>query len=267
MPQQRKVFPASLAGLSLLTVLLTGCTPNVTKGPNGSPLPEMVTGNWQISSSGPSAANLKAISGTLAGTSAALSGTFHSQSAQACVAPASAFAVSGSADASGAVTLSGPLAGGTLTVAGTLSADGKSLKDVSYNVAGGSCGFAKAAVATAQVYMPISGTYTGTFRDADGQVATVQAVLNQSADANGDGSYTLSGAATPNSPCFAQTVPLSNTTVTGGNFSYTYTDPQTTNSVTALGTFSSDASTLTVTSWTSSGPCGTDNGTGTMARQ
>ena len=227
----------------------------------------MVTGNWQFSSSATPAVRLPAISGVLSGSSAATTGILHSQTASACIAPASSFEVSGSADKNGLVTLTGPLSGGTLTLSGTLSADGKSLTGASYNVAGGSCAFAKAADATAQAYMPISGTYTGGFTDADGQIATVTATLNQSANANGDGNYTLTGTATPaNNPCFVGTIPISATQVTGQTFTFTYTDPQTTNSVTATGTFSSDASTLTIQPWNSSGPCGTDSGTGSMTR-
>ena len=178
-----------------------------------------------------------------------------------------AFAVSGKADSKGLVTLAGPVAGGTLTLSGTLAADGQSLTDATYNVAGGACGFLAPASAQAQVYMPISGAYSGTFRDGDGQIATVQATLSQSADANGDGNYTLTGTAAPNNPCFSASVPVSATTVSGGNFTLTYTDPNTSNSVTATGLFSADASTLTVTNWTSSGSCGSDSGTGTMTHQ
>ncbi len=267
MPQQHRFTTPVLAATSALTLLLAGCAATVTRGPNGSPLPEFVAGNWQVRAQAQTGGNLPAISGALSGNSGAIAGIFHSNAQNACIAPADAFKVTGSSDASGNVTLSGPLAGGTLTVSGTLAADGKSLSNATYNVAGGSCGFAKAAIATAQVYMPISGVYTGSFADASGQVATVQATLNQSPDANGDGNYTLSGSASPNSPCFAASVPISNTTVTGGAFTFTYTDSTTANSVTATGTFSSDASTLNSIQWTSSGPCGADTGTGSMSRQ
>lgn len=258
---------AVVASLSLLPLLLAGCAAGVTRGPGSSPLPDLVTGNWQVNSTAPVAAHLSSVSGTLSGTSAAMTGIFHTQAASACIAPSKSFELSGSADKAGNVSLSGPLANGTLTLTGTLAADGKSLEDASYTVAGGSCAFNKPADATAEVYTPISGMYTGTFSDSDGQIASVQATLNQSADANGDGNYTLSGSATPNNPCFTGTVPISNTQVTGGTFTFTYTDPNTTNSVTATGTFSSDASTLNVTQWTLSGPCGPDSGTGSMARQ
>ncbi len=261
---------ASLFFLSALltAALLTGCAANSTTGSSVVAVPAMVTGNWQFSSSATPAVRLPAISGVLSGASTAVTGILHSQTASACIAPANSFEVSGSAGKNGLMTLTGPLSGGTLTISGTLSADGKSLTGASYNVTGGSCGFAKAAIATAQAYMPISGTYTGSFTDADGQIATVTATLNQSADANGDGNFTLTGTATPaNNPCFVGTIPISATQVTGQTFTFTYTDPNTTNSVTATGTFSSDASTLTIQPWTSSGPCGADSGIGSMTRQ
>ena len=270
-PLRRTSFrTSSLVALALLPALLTGCSANSTAASSSlaaAALPAMVAGNWQFSSSAGAAARLSKLSGTLSGSSAAMTGMLHSQAATACVAPAEAVAVSGSADRTGLLTLTGPLSGGTLTITGTLSSDGRSLTEATYNVAGGSCGFATPAIAMGQVYTPISGMYAGVFNDGDGQIAAVQATLNQSADADGDGNYTLSGSATPNNACFSAAVPISNTEVTGGTFTFTYTDPTTKNSVIASGTFSSDASILTVTQWISSGPCGADTGTGTMTRQ
>ena len=265
--QHRFAKPLVLLGASAVSLLLAGCAAGPTRGPNGSPLPDIRTGNWQVSSSAAAAIRLPAISGSLQGSTAALTGTFHSKSQIACVAPTAAFSVSGKADHTGLITLTGPVAGGTLTITGTLAADGQSLSNATYNVSGGACAFLATVSAQAQAYMPISGAYTGTYRDGDGQIATVQATLNQSADANGDGNYTLTGTAAPNNPCFSPSVPISATTVSGGNFTFTYTDPNTNNSVTATGLFSGDASTLTVTGWTSSGSCGSDNGTGTMTHQ
>ena len=253
------------AVLSLLPLLLTGCSATST-GASASKA-AFVAGNWQFSSVAPAAVHLSGISGELSGSAAAVTGILHAQLASACVAPTTALTVAGSADANGALTLTSAVAGGTLTINGNLAADGRSLSNATYNVAGGTCAFAKPADAVAQAYMPLSGSYTGTFRDGDGLIATVQANLTQSADANGDGNYTLTGTATPNNPCFSTTVPILNTSVTGGNFTFTYTDPNTTNSVTANGTFSNDASTLTVANWTLSGPCGADTGTGSMTRQ
>ena len=265
--QHRSAIPLVLLGASAVSLFLAGCTGGPTRGPTGSPLPDIHTGNWQVSSSAAAAMHLPSISGSLQGSAGALTGTFHSKSQTACVAPGTAFTVSGQANSAGLLTLSGPVAGGRLTVSGTLAEDGQSLQNATYNVTGGACAFASPASAQAQAYMPISGAYSGTFKDGDGQIATVQATLNQSTDANGDGNYPLTGAAAPNNPCFSASVPVSATAVSGGNFTFTYTDPNTNNSVTATGLFSADASTLTVTGWTSSGSCGSDSGTGTMTHQ
>ncbi len=251
--------------LSLLPMLLAGCSASSTV--DSASKAAFVSGNWQFSSVAPAAVHLSGLSGELSGSAGAVTGILHAQLASACVAPTTALTVAGSADTKGVLTLSGAIAGGTLTISGTLAADGRSLSGATYSVAGGSCAFAKPADAIAQAYMPISGSYAGSFRDGDGQIATVQATLNQSADTNGDGNYTLTGTATPNNLCFSTTVPISSTSVSGGNFTFTYTDPNTTNSVTANGTFSSDASTLTVTNWVLSGPCGSDTGVGSMVRQ
>lgn len=267
MPHRKRVHSyAAIASAALLPLLLAGCAAGPTRGPSGSPLPDLVSGNWQISSATPAAVHLAAISGTLSGSSDAISGVLHTQSVSACIKPGSSFEVAGAADKSGNVTLSGPLAGGTLTVTGTLAADGKSLEDASYTVAGGTCALATSAKATAEAYSSLNGTYAGNFSDSAGQVATVQATFSQSSP-NANGDYTISGSATPvNNPCFTGTVPLTNTLVTGNTFTFTYTDPSTSNSVTATGTFSADATSLSVGSWTSAGSCGPDTGTGTMAK-
>ncbi len=269
MPMHRRSRLAfAAAALSTLPLVLSGCSAiSATSMATPAAKAAFAAGNWQFSSVAPAATHLPGISGELSGSAAAVTGILHAQLASACIAPFTTLTVAGSADAKGALTLTGPVAGGTLTITGILAADGRSLSDATYNVAGGTCAFAKPADALAQAYMPLSGAYAGTFRDSDGQIATVQATLTQSADANGDGNYTLTGSATPNNPCFSTTVPISNTSVTGGNFTFTYTDPNTNSSVTANGTFSSDASALTVTNWTLSGPCGTDTGTGSMTRQ
>ena len=258
---------AVLASLSLSPLLLTGCVAGATRGPSGSPLPDFVSGNWQVSSATPAAVHIGPLSGTLSGNSAAISGVLHTQSASACIAPNSTFEVSGATDKDGNVTLSGPFAKGTLTIAGALAEGGASLENATYSVSGGSCALAAPAKAQAEVYSSLTGTYAGTFSDASGQVATVQATFSQSAP-NENGDYTITGSATPvNNPCFLGTVPLTNTLVTGNTFTFTYTDPTTGNSVTANGTFSADATSLTVGSWTSTGSCGPDSGTGTMTKQ
>ncbi len=252
----------------LLLPLLTGCAVNSAVNTN-SPLPALATGNWQFSSSATPAAHLATLSGELSGNAGAISGILHPQAASSCVSPGTAIEVSGSATAKGAVTLTGPIAGGTLTVTGTLAADGKSLTEAAYNVAGGTCAFAKAAVATAQAYTPINGTYAGTFSDTAGPVITVTAQLQQSDLSNTTGNFTLNGSGSfGQNPCFTSPIQVSGTQVTGGSFTMTYADGTTGNQVTASGTFSPDATTLTVTSWQLTGSCGPDTGVqSTMTKQ
>ena len=247
------------------STLLTGCSNNAVTLPAVS-----VTGNWQIASSAASASRLPSISGELTGTSAAMTGILHSDSASSCIAPTSPFDVAGSTDSTGLTTLTGNgVAGGTLTITGTLAANGKSFSKASYNVAGGTCAFAAVATgATAQSYTPISGNYAGNFSDAGGQVIAVTAALSQSPSSDANGNFTLSGTGSfPSNPCFNSPVTVSNTQVTGGNFTFTYADPTTTNSVVSNGTFSTDGTMLTVTNWSLTGPCGPDSGTGLLTQQ
>jgi len=170
----------------------------------------------------------------------------------------------------GITTVTGAnVAGGTLTISGTLAANGKSFSNATYNITGGACAFATPATGvTAQDYSPITGNYMGSFSDPSGQVITVAATLTQSPASDTDGNFTLSGTGTfPSNPCFNSPVTVSNTQVTGGSFTLTYADSTTTNSVTGSGTFSADGTTLTVTNWTLTGPCGPDSGTGLLTKQ
>ena len=244
----RLLRAALCASLSVPILLLSGCSDagTVTQGP---------------------AAHLATLSGELTSQAGTLTAILHSQTAAACIAPRSSFELSGSADSNSLVTLTGPVADGTLTLTGTLAADGKSLLGASYTVVGGTCAFAQKVPATAQAFNPITGNYTGNFADTDGQVAQVTANFSQSTTPDANGDFTLAGTATvSNNPCFPSAVPISNTQVTGGTFTFTYAANG--NSVTANGTFSADASTLNVTSWTSSGTCGPDTGVpSSMTRQ
>lgn len=230
--------------------------------------------NWQVAPATTTTATGAAATtttplGTLSGAATTQAGnvslTLHTQKATSCVAPSQSFTLAGQENADSTVSLTGAVAGGTMTLAGTVAPDGKSLTNASYTVAGGSCATAKIA-ATAQAFTAVSGTYAGNFSDTDGNVATVSATLSQSPSSDVNGNYTLSGTATvSNNPCFPTTVPVSDTQVTGGTFTFTYTYKGA--SVTANGTFSQDATTLSVTSWSLTG-CGTDTGVAsTMTKQ
>ena len=254
----------------LLTSLagLTGCSTAFTPLSTDIEKVVSVTGNWQLASTAASASKLPALSGELTGNSHAMTGLFHSDSANACVASSEIFELAGSADAHNAVTLTGsnPL-GGKLTVTGTLAADGKSLTDAAYSVSGGSCAMAKPAQASAQEYT-MSANYTGSFSDADGQVITLTATLSQSTTPDENGNFSLTGTGTfPSNPCFNSPVSATATELTGNTFNFTYQDPTTQNSVAVAGNISPDGSTLTVTNWTLTGPCGPDSGTGLLTQQ
>ena len=257
---------ATTAALLFLGGSLIGCNAGLNAVPAASAV--SVTGNWQLTSTEANAARLPGLSGELKGSGSAITGLFHSNAATACVAPATVIELTGAADARQNVTLTGAnVAGGTLTVKGTLAADGKSLSNASYMVTGGTCAFAKAVTANAQVYSSISGNYTGSFSDPDGHLLDVTATLSQTPDSDTSGDFHLSGTGSfGQNPCFSSPVSVSDSQVTGGSFTLTYADQTTGNSVTANGTFSPDGTTLTVTGWTLTGSCGPDTGTGILNR-
>jgi len=257
----RANLPSSLLLASSLCLL--GCSAAVAPGVSSI----SVTGNWQLSSTASAAARLPQLSGALTGSGSAISGIFHADSASACVSPSTPIPVTGSANAQNAITLTGAsLAGGILTVTGTLASDGKSIANAAYNVAGGTCAFAAAAPATAQVYASIDGTYAGSFSDSTGIVVGVTAQLTQTPGSDTDGNFQLSGTGNFNNPCFTNPVQISNSQVTGGSFTLTYADSKTLNTVVVSGTFSTSGQTLTVTAWTLTGPCGPDQGTGLLSQ-
>jgi hypothetical protein len=256
------------ASLFLTTsAFLAGCSNSLT--PTVATNTVSVTGNWQFASAAVAAAKLPALSGELTGNATSMTGILHTNSASACVAPTTPIDITGATDATGITTLTSvDFPNGKLTITGTMASDGKSLTDTSYTVTGGSCAFAMPANATAQDFSPVTGTYTGGFSDSDGHLLNVTAALSQSPTSDANGNFTLSGTGTfPSNPCFNSPVSVSNTQVTGGNFQLTYADATTTNSVTATGTFSSDGTTLTVTNWILTGPCGPDTGTGLLTKQ
>ena len=252
--------------LCIAIAALSGCSGSIS--PSAAANGQSISGNWQVSSTATVASKLPSLSGALTGSASAVTGVLHSSSTAACVASTTLIRVSGQADAKNNLILTGAVGGGTLTITGTLAEDGKSLIGAAYNVSSGSCAFAAKAAATAQSYSSVTGTYAGSFSDADGQVISITAKLVQSPVSDTDGNFVLSGTGSfANNGCFSSPVSISNAQVTGGTFTQTYADPNTLNSVTATGTFSTDATTLTVTGWTLTGSCGPDSGTGSLERQ
>ena len=260
-------FRASLCAGLLLPLLLSGCSAPAPFYPSSI---ASVSGNWQIAATSAAAPQLPSISGALIGTGASMTGILHSNSTSACVPPTQPFSVQGSTDAHDLTTLTGSLAGGTLTITGTLSDNARTLENAAYLVTGGSCAFASTTPihVTAKAYSPITGNYAGSFSDPDGHLIDITASLAQSPASDPNGNFTLSGTGTfPFNPCFNSPVTISNTQVTGGSFNLTYPDTTTTNSVAVAGTFTPDGTTLNVTNWTLTGPCGPDHGIGTLTKQ
>jgi hypothetical protein len=247
---------------------LSGCSSVSSTAPAKNTTVALASGNWQISSSASQASQLPSLSGSLATSGNTVTGILHSNSSS-CIASTQAIPVTGSVNSQNTVRLTGSnLNGGTLTVTGTLASDGKSLTNAAYTVSGGSCAFISPASANAQDFSSITGDYAGSFSDPDGRVISLTATLTQTPDSDPNGNFQLSGTGTfPSNPCFSSPVSISNSQVTGGNFTLTYADPNTGNSVTLNGSFSQDGSTLTVTNWSLTGFCGPDSGTGLLTRQ
>lgn len=260
----RTRIPMTVSTL-LLMLSLAGCADDGVVYDNTVDNP--VSGNWQVSSS-TGGVPLPQMSGALDSQPAGLTGVLHADTTTGCSTVTDPIAVTGNTDSKGITTLTGPVAGGTLTVTGTLATDGRSLTNATVNVAGGQCAFAAAAQATVQNFNAVTGSYVGTLSDAKGPVMNVTASLSQAANGDSNGNFALSGTASlGTNSCFVSPVPVVNSQVSGGAFILTYTDNTKGNSVTATGTVSSDGTTLTVTNWSLTGPCGADTGSGTLTKQ
>lgn len=255
----------ALAASSLVLMLsLAGCADD---GVVYDYSQNFVSGNWQVSATG-TGVTLPQLSGSLVGTNETFTGILHADATTGCATANQPITITGKTDDKGAITLTGPVAGGTLTISGGLSSDGRSLTNATENISGGQCAFTNSVKANVQNYNSVTGTYAGTFSNAQKPVMNVTANLTQSPDGDSNGNFTLSGTGNfGTNACFVSPVTVVNSLVTGGTFVLTYTDNTTGNSVTATGTFSPDGTTLTVTKWSLTGPCGSDQGTGTLSKQ
>jgi hypothetical protein len=262
-----------LFGLALMAGFLSACGSGplslLSSGLNS------ISGNWEMHSSSAQAAALPELAGSFATSNGTVTAVFHTLATNACLSSSNFVEAGGTMDAKGNVKMtSANFNGSVLTMSGVLAADGKSLTNAAYSVAGGSCGFpvvagTAAAPMTATQYAAISGSYAGTFTDSDGDSIPVTGAFTQSTAPDANGVYHLSGNANfPGNPCLTSPA-IVDSTVSGNMLSTTYS--QTTNGVTntvvANGTFSADASTLTVTGWTLTGGCGTETGTGIFTKQ
>jgi hypothetical protein len=254
----------AFAACVILMLSLGGCSDDGVIYQQSTP----VSGNWQVATAS-NGVPLPSISGALTGdqTTSAVTGILHSDLTTGCATMQDAFPVTGSTNANGVTTLTGSVAGGTMTLSGTLATDGQSLTNVTYNITGGQCAFTQATSASVQNYGSVTGTYAGTFTNPGGTVINVTADLTQATTSDSNGNFLLSGTGSfGTNSCFVSPVTVSNALVTGWSFTLTYADATTGNSVTAVGTFSTDGKTLTVTNWTITGPCA-GSGTGTLTQQ
>lgn len=279
--QRRRLLALTSLGVAgLLAGLLSGCSAanpiavNAAATSTTAPAARSyaaAAGNWKFTPAAGS--RMAAFAGSLTVSGTTLAGTLHPLAA-ACAGSTAAFPVTGSIDASNHVAItSTDFAGGALSITGDLAPDNHSLLNPTITVTSGACIGTKATLqprvtgsATAQQFQPVTGNYTGTFTDSSGVTLAVSASLSQPTTPDANGVYHLTGSATfPGNPCLTAPV-VTDSTVTGDLLEATYTQQSTGDTVSAKGTFSSDAATLTITTWTLTG-CGDDTGTGLLTRQ
>ena len=256
---QNRLRAALCASLSLPTLILIGCSDAGTVTQNPAQ-PALVTGNWQVSSSASAAARLPSFSGEFTTQVGKTTAIVHSQAASACIAPATSFDLAGSADEKGNITLTGSVRQGhphphrrhrrrrQVPHQRHLQRHRRRLRL-----------HPKRPGQRPELRAPSPATIPATSPTWTARSPRSPPTSHNPQPPTPNGNFTLAGTATlPNNPCFPTTVPISNTQVTGGTFTFTYAYNG--SSVTANGIFSPSATTLTVTSWLSSGACGADTG-------
>lgn len=258
----RHPLPLAACLLALAALVIAGCNAGRINSPAAS-----LNGNWSfVAPAAQGAQPLILNAGFQQSADGSISAVAHLNGA-ACVSATAPITLSGFVSGSNRVTLvSQPFGETKLTLRGDLAPGGKSILDASWTFAGGSCADLGSATVTATNYTQINGTYNGTFIDAGNNQIQVTATLTQTSQPDANGQYHLSGSATfPNNPCFTQSI-VTDSLVTGNNLSTTYT--QGSSSITAVGTFNSGATQLTVSHWqVSGGLCDGDTGTGLLTEQ
>jgi hypothetical protein len=232
-----------------------------------------VSGNWSFRiSQEANATNGVALNAGFNSSGSQASGVAHIVDSS-CADPKANIRLGGSVESDNQLTLTSQVFDGTmLSITGQLSADRRNLSHVKYTFTGGACGAALGEGDTFGTrYANISGSYTGNFTDAQADQIPVVADLTQTTQADSNGQFHLSGSATfPNSTCFPSQPIITDSLVTGSSLSTTYsaTNNGQTATITATGTFNSDATQLTMTSWTvTGGECDGMTGTGLLSKQ
>ncbi len=224
-------------------------------------------GNWEFVSTSPVPATLPKISGSLTGPSTDVHGLLHAAVDGACVKRDEVIQVSGFVNQGASLILTGSVAGGTFHFYGGLSADGSQMGGAAYKVDGGNCATTWTYV-TAQSYKALNGSYTGSIRDSNGLVSSLNATLSQSSQPDQGGNYVLSGGGAFTAfPCLTNQTTLTDTQVTGSSVKMTYYEPVSTDSVVVTGELSPDGKSVTITNWTLVGHCETDTGSGKLIQQ
>ena len=273
--RRRKLLALTSLGIAgLVAGLLSGCSSLSQTATARTPIPgnyAAVTGNWRFSATAGVPIEL---AGALAVEGTQVSGRLHVVSGPCTTATGTgSFAVSGAIDATGRLLLNGQDdATHSFQIAGPLAPDHRSLEDPDVTVSGSCAGehvlrAMDNSAGTGQQYQPVTGNYEGAFTDTDGDGLAVNASLSQPTTPDTNGMYHLTGTATFASvPCLGSMI-VTSSTVTGNQISATYTDSTSGATVVGNGTFSADAQTLTISSWTLSGSCGSDSGSGLLTHQ
>lgn len=249
--------------LSLAVIAFAGCNSSYMTSPAAN-----LTGNWAFTTqaSGSKNAQLTLNAGLSAQSNGKITGVAHLNGAS-CASAQTPIELAGSLNAVGQLTLTSlPFSGTTLTIKGEIPAGGTKLTNASMTFSGGSCASLGAQPAFGTQYSQINGTYSGNFVDQDGNSFAITATLVQTTQPDANGTFHLQGTPTfQNNPCFSQAI-ITDSLVTGDNLSTTYAQGSAT--ITAVGTFNSDATQLTVTNWqVSGGMCDGSYGTGLLTEQ
>lgn len=268
-----------LSGCSLSANSLTATAP--TTAGDSAVSWASVAGNWGFASAGtPASANrLTSLGGSLAVNGSSVTATLHPLVSGQCLASSEILTLTGTISSGGALTLAGESAKGvSVKIGGTLATDRHSLENPALAAVGAACSGATPHLSglarprdgvgiTAQQYQPVSGTFSGTLTDVDGDSFPLTTTVSEIAQPDTDGTYHIQGTANaPDNACVPGAVTATASVLSGGSISATYSDGNGT-TITASGYASADGTTIALTSWQITGACGTASGSGTLTRQ
>jgi hypothetical protein len=276
--------PAKAVVVFAMLITLAGCVGNKSNsgsggsggsgsGGSGQPGSSSLNGNWEIQLSSPSGAvpfasiaGEIATEGSLSGTTTPMIASLQLSQPSSCFAGPALVPFEGTLQTTALNLYSFAINGQYVDITATANSTGSQLTGT-YSVSNG-CGNGYTGNINGIKYSPLTGTYVGPIVGGP-TTASLSTALTQSGNANGNGTFPVSGTVTfTGVPCFTQgTMASTAGSVIGNSVNLVFDTNETGGSqVTLTGTFDPTGVTITATTVSvSGGSCSGSLGTATIA--